>query len=47
MCERVAGGEWRVEVKDGLPPCIPLRSDGLQTDAERVVAPVEVGGERD
>ncbi len=30
----VFGGGWW-GVKDGLSPCIPLRSDGLQTDAER------------
>lgn len=47
VCEQDAGGGWTMEVKDGLSPCIPLRSDGLQTDAERVFAPMEEGGLRD
>lgn len=28
-----------MEVKDGLSACIPLRLDGLQTDAERILHP--------
>lgn len=44
VCER--GCRWGV--KDGgerQPPCIPLRSEGLQTDAERVL--LRGGGQRD
>lgn len=35
---RWLGGEsWKMEVKDGLSRCVSSRSDGLQTDAKRVL----------